>query len=52
MERVDHEDTADIIGVASTENTGVQGADTSTREHPTFANSLSAPIIAEYQEIG
>jgi hypothetical protein len=38
--------------VASTENTGVQGTDTSTHEHPTIANSLSALVIAEYQEIG
>ena len=52
MERVDHEDSADLIVVASTENTGVQGTDTSTHEHPTIANSSSAFIIASIRKYG
>ena len=52
MERVDHENATDIVGVANTEDTGVEGTDTSTHEHPTIANSLSALIFAEYQETG
>lgn len=49
MERVDHEDAADLIGVASTENPGVEGTDTSTGEHPTITDGLSALPLPEDQ---